>query len=84
MTWRDRAKRVIRDVLAAMPDADLKQRRAALREAYPFGPRQHHPYKIWCDEVARQLGTKKPKATRYDRELRKTVPVVDPRQWGLF
>ena len=32
--------------------------RKELKDAYPFGPRQYHPYKIWLDEIGRQLGTK--------------------------
>lgn len=56
--WRDRARPIIAEVLAAtagQPEPEIKR---ALREAYPFGPRQYHPYKIWCDEVARQRGRK--------------------------
>ena len=36
---------------------NMKKLRKALRESYPFGERRHHPYKVWCDEVRRQVGT---------------------------
>jgi hypothetical protein len=54
--WRDRSAPIIAAVLAEHKDSDDKTRRAALRAAYPFGPRLHHPYKIWCDEICKQLG----------------------------
>ncbi len=59
MTWRDRAKPIIRDVIHEVGRKDMKKLRAALRDAYPFGERALHPYKIWCDEIKRQLGTRK-------------------------
>ncbi len=59
MSWRDQARPIIAHVLrdtAGLPEPDI---RTALREAYPWGPRSHHPYKIWCDETARQRRTGK-------------------------
>jgi hypothetical protein len=53
-SWRDRARPIVGRVLAetaGQPDPAIRK---ALRDAYPFGPRTRHPYKIWCDEVARQ------------------------------
>lgn len=32
-------------------DADDRTVRAAVREAYPFGERAYHPYKVWCQAV---------------------------------
>lgn len=58
--WRDRATPVIARVLAETRGEPEKTIRARLKEAYPFGQRQYHPYKIWLDEIARQRG-KKPK-----------------------
>lgn len=60
-TWREYAKPVIQKVLAENAGADLKTKKKALREAYPFGERKYHPYKIWCDEVKVQTGRKKKK-----------------------
>lgn len=59
MTWRDQCKPIIARVLAEMngePERDIK---AALKAAYPFGIREYHPYKIWCDEIKVQRGKKK-------------------------
>lgn len=55
--WRQRARGVILRVLAAMPkDATKKQKRDACNAEYPFGLREHHPYKMWCAELRAQLG----------------------------
>jgi hypothetical protein len=71
-TWRERATPIIEDVLRITAGQDEKAIRVALRDAYPFGPRQYHPYRIWCDEVKRQRGLKKP--------ADKAIPYVDERQ----
>ena len=36
-----------------------KEIKKALREAYPFGERKYHPYKIWLDEIKVQMGKRK-------------------------
>ena len=67
---------IISEVLQATQGCHEKEIRKALREAYPFNGRDHHPYKIWCDEIAVQRGTKKPKPTK---------PVEkDPNQSEMF
>lgn len=58
--WRGEAAAIIAEVIERVGREDEKALRAALREAYPFGQRRYHPYRIWCDEVGRQLGTKPP------------------------
>jgi hypothetical protein len=35
---------------------DRAKFKTALSNAYPFGPRSHYPYKIWCEEVKYALG----------------------------
>jgi hypothetical protein len=51
-TWSSEARRVIALILAGLPPtATDREKRAALRAAYPFGPRKYHPYKQWCKEV---------------------------------
>ena len=55
MTWRDKAKPIISRVIAKHRDAPIPEIRKALRGAYPFGERSHHPYKVWCDEVRLQI-----------------------------
>lgn len=60
-TWRERAAPIIAQVLSETKGADEKTVKQALKDAYPFGPRQYHPYKIWLSEIQRQRGTKKVK-----------------------
>lgn len=57
--WKTRSRAVIRSVLASLPaDATEKEVRAALRDAYPFGEREHHPYKMWLACVKECLAGK--------------------------
>lgn len=53
--WRDRARTVIREVIAenAGLRADPRAMLAKIDEAYPFGPRRYTPYKIWLEERAK-------------------------------
>ena len=54
--WSDQARRVIRATLDGLPVGVTRERAvAALKEAYPFGPRAHHPYKVWCKECQAAL-----------------------------
>jgi hypothetical protein len=48
--WRRRARAVIVGVLEANPTADAATLIALVDAAYPFGPREHHPYKAWLAE----------------------------------
>ena len=46
--WRDIAESTIRRAMASLPaDAGLKDRKAAVDAAYPFGERRWLPYKVW-------------------------------------
>jgi hypothetical protein len=56
MSWRDYARPIIQQVLKETKGQDEKVIRKALRDAYPFGARQYHPYKIWLDEIKVQRG----------------------------
>lgn len=60
-TWRDIAKPIIREVLSETKGLSEREIKAAIRDAYPFGERNYHPYKIWLDEVRRQRGIKRTK-----------------------
>ena len=62
MTWRDKARPLIAGVISQVGTEDIKALRKALREAFPFGTRELHPYRIWCDEIRVQLGTKPAKS----------------------
>ena len=75
-TWRQIAAPIIAGIISKVGTSDMKKLRAALRDAYPFGERQYHSYKIWCDEVRRQLGLK-PKA-------KNRASPADPGQPSLF
>jgi len=63
-TWRNSARPRIAEVLKATQGQSEKDIRKALRDAYPWGDRMRHPYKIWCDEIKVQRGFKKNK--RFD------------------
>jgi hypothetical protein len=60
--WRLRARRVIRETIAANPDllpekqgGEVKPMIKALDAAYPFGERRYTPYKEWLDERAKAI-----------------------------
>jgi len=78
MTWRDRARPLIAKVISRVGTEDMKGLRKALREAFPFGPRDYHPYKIWLDEIRVQLGTK-PEKVKTEPE-----PVDEQGKFTLF
>jgi len=86
--WRDTARRVIRETLATLPpDADAKAKRAALKDAYPFGPRALHPYKVWLDEVRVQVDSKTPPEKRSAETLKRQTAQreqMSPRNRMLF
>jgi len=81
--WRNVAAPIIAKVLADHPDGVGLAK--SLREAYPFGERKMHPYKIWCDEVARQTGRKPPLGSRVNVYGKIAAPIEpDPNQGELF
>ncbi len=79
MTWRDHCRPIIARVLAEYSGKSVREVRAALKAAYPYGIREHHPYKIWIDEIARQMGRKRPIWHSGPRP----APPPDPRQIGM-
>jgi hypothetical protein len=59
--WRKESREIIARLLedckaCGYDEATIKK---ALHDAYPFGERKYHPYKIWLSEIQRQRGTKK-------------------------
>lgn len=58
-SWRETAAPIIAHVLAETAGQEERVIRRALRDAYPFGQRAMHPYRVWCDEVQRQRGVVK-------------------------
>lgn len=57
--WRKYARKVIYKVLEETNGQTEKEITKALREAYPFGERARHPYKIWLDEIKVQRKQKR-------------------------
>ena len=84
MSWRDEARPIIAKVLAEHADASLQEKRAALREAYPFGERKHFPYTVWCDECRIQLGLKKARERTGARKNQGESFAPAPGQQDLF
>ncbi len=53
--FRDHATRAATEALKNIPlSASFHECRQRLIEAYPFGERSRHPYKVWC-QVQREL-----------------------------
>lgn len=63
-TWRERAAPIIERVLAETARCTPRERRAALREAYPFGPKEYWPYKVWLSEIKAQTQGRPTRARR--------------------
>jgi len=55
MNWRYAAQRVIAKVEQDCKGVSYGAFKRALFNAYPFGQRSLHPYKIWCDEQRKAL-----------------------------
>jgi hypothetical protein len=53
--WRATASPIIARVLEETKGRSEKEIREALKLAYPFGERVLYPYKIWLDEIRRQM-----------------------------
>ena len=74
MTWRSHCAPIIRKVLLENIGKPEKQIKKALRDAYPYGQREMHPYKIWCDEIHKQRRTKTPQKIEKIKEEDKKHP----------
>jgi hypothetical protein len=57
--WKARSTTVARaslvGLLARNTHATILEARDVLREAYPFGPRKYHPYKVWLKTCKEEL-----------------------------
>lgn len=66
--WRQHSAKVISELIGSriprrLSADELNRLRKEISDAFPFGPRRHHPYKIWLSEVANQLALpREPKA----------------------
>lgn len=54
-TWRNRARKVIADVLLSCGELTPDEKWKRLRDHYPFGERRRYPYKVWLSECHRQI-----------------------------
>ena len=81
-TWRDHCAPIIAKVLADNKGLTEKEIKKALRDAYPYGERAMHPYKIWCDEIQKQRGLKKRKKKGGKRKFEQVE--TDPKQLQIF
>lgn len=79
MDWSQRAREVVHATLASLPaGATIEEKRAALRAAYPFGPREYWPYKAWCKAARQALGLPTKNVKR-----QKKKPIVHPGIIGI-
>lgn len=47
--WSDVSRATIERVAATLPDdMPMKDRKAAIEDAYPFGPKAYWPRRAWC------------------------------------
>jgi hypothetical protein len=74
--WRDAARPIIARVLRETEGKPKEERDKALFDAYPFGIRAYHPYKVWLDEKKKQLEAKP--------VLRPAPTDISPNQLNLF
>lgn len=56
MNWSTKSAAVITGVIRDNPGVTGKALFALVDAAYPFGLREHHPYKMWLRERRRLLG----------------------------
>lgn len=69
MSWRERSIEVIDAVKRANPGADRETLRRLVSEAYPFGERRFHPYKVWLGVVRELLGMTDEQRARRDQAV---------------
>ena len=54
-TWREIARPIVRRVIEEHRGEPPEKIKRALRDAYPFGTRNYYPYRVWLEEVRREL-----------------------------
>ncbi|PKR56327.1 hypothetical protein [Thalassospira lohafexi] len=61
MSWYMSAQSHIAKVHEDLPDGcSFEDRKKALKDAYPFGPRSMYPYKAWCKAQREYLAKFRP------------------------
>jgi hypothetical protein len=88
-TWADAANRTLALTFRWLPpDASREQVNAAVYEAYPFGDRAYHPYKVWLHCARRWKANQyphlfaPPKAMATRRVQYRDVPTVQATLFG--
>jgi hypothetical protein len=81
--WREKSRPIIAQVIKEHKDKPDQELKKALFEAYPFGARKYHPYKVWLDEVSKQLGKKKRYFGKRKKKTRKQA-ALEPKQLKLI
>jgi hypothetical protein len=56
--WRTKAISVIQQVISEHSAATVDEQRRLAEQAYPFGPRSNHPYRIWRKTMNEVFGKK--------------------------
>lgn len=65
MNWSEKSRETIARVHGQLAeDTPFKDRRQAIRDAYPFGTREYWPYKAWCKAQRVYLNKYDPKVPR--------------------
>jgi hypothetical protein len=65
VNWAERAREAIAQAHGQIPeDCPFKERKAAIKAAYPFGERAYWPYKAWCNAQRAYLSRYDPKAPK--------------------
>jgi hypothetical protein len=83
--WRKASYKAIREVINANPGLSEKELRKKISEAYPFGQRAMHPYKVWLSEVKVQVALHFKRPHPQPGLLgKKTLPPPDPNQETLL
>lgn len=91
-TWRNKfcpiIASVIADVRRANPGATEKEIRSGLTIAWKSIPlesyeRRGWPYTVWLNEIARQLGKRKPRGRkiRTSKRVLKRITAAEAREW---
>ena len=55
--WRRKSREIIGETIARIGMDNVKELRTELVNVYPFGERNYWPYKVWLDEIQRQMHT---------------------------
>lgn len=84
MSWYEKARHVIEREHAKMPeDISKADRKKWIQDAYPFGPREYFPYKMWC-KAQRQYFERFGIVERKKPPQQPKKPPQQPMNEGLF